>query len=96
MAKNDVSQLCWLLVLALSIGFLVWGFMELLKKPQDGQATTNDISRQIRGFAFIMLSQVVLVLGGLICFGVKGGMGQISDAVSRMAGGSADSMRRMY
>ena len=88
MANGDGAQICYLLVLLVAIGFLVWGFMDLLKKQQPNEKSQTDvISRQIRGFAFIMLSQVVLLLGSMICFGLGGGLDQISKAVSKIASG---------
>jgi len=88
MANGDGAQLCYLLVLIVAIGFLVWGFMDLLKKQQPNEKNQTDvISRQIRGFAFIMLSQVVLLLGSMICFGLSGGIDQIGKAVSKIASG---------
>lgn len=88
MANGDGAQLCYILVLIVAIGFLVWGFMDLLKKQQPNEKSTSDvISRQIRGFAFILVSQVVLILGGMICFGLTGGVQQIGKAVSKIASG---------
>jgi hypothetical protein len=86
MANGDGAQLCYLLVLIVAIGFLVWGFMDLLKKQQPNEKTQTDvISRQIRGFAFIMLSQVVLLLGSMICFGLSGGIDQLGKALDKIA-----------
>lgn len=87
MAKDNGAQLCYLLVLILSVVFLVWGFMDLLKKKQPTERTeTQVISRQIRGFAFIMISQVVLILGAMICFGLTGGLGGVAKAVRAIGG----------
>lgn len=86
MAKDNGKQLCYLLVLIISIGFLVWGFMDLLRRQQPTEkAQTDVISRQIRGFAFIMLAQVVLLLGSMICFGLTGGMDQLTSAIERVS-----------
>lgn len=87
MAKENGAQLCYLLVLVLSVVFLVWGFMDLLKQKQSFEHTEAQvISRQIRGFALIMISQVVLVLGMMICFGLTGGLKGVAKAVKEMAG----------
>ena len=83
--KGDGTQLCYLLVLIISIGFLVWGFMDLLKRQQPNEKSQTDvISRQVRGFAFIMMAQVVLLLGSMICLGLTGGLAQIGDAISKV------------
>jgi hypothetical protein len=90
---NDGAQLCYLLVIIVAIGFLVWGFMDLLKKQQPNEKTTTDvISRQVRGFAFIMLSQVILLLGGAICFGLSGGVDQLGNMIGEMGLGGSNSV----
>ncbi len=69
----DNSGLCYLIVIIVSIGFLIWGFMDLLKQKQANETTeTQVISRQIRGAGLLLLSQLVLVLGGALCYGVAG------------------------
>ena len=76
MAKGEGAQICWFIILVLSVGFFIWGLMDLLKKQQADEPETGDvISRQIRGFAYIMISQVVLVLGGALCYGKGQGKG---------------------
>lgn len=86
MVKNDATQLCYLVILALSIGFIVWGFMDLLKKKQPEEKDTTDvISRQIRGFALIMIAQVVLLFGGALCFGMAGGLDGLGKMVAKIS-----------
>jgi len=81
MANNN-TQLCYLLVLVIAIGFLVWGFMDLLRRQQPSEKGTVDvISRQVRGFAFIMLAQVAILLGAALCFGFSGGLDQLGKMV---------------
>lgn len=83
---NGGTSLCYFVIVIIAIGFLLWGFMDLLKKQQPTESDTSDvISRQIRGFAFIMMSQVVLVVGGMICFGMSGGLDQLGKAVSKLS-----------
>ena len=78
-------KICFVLVLVFSIAFLVWGFMDLMKKPASGKADMDTISRQLRGFAFIMLSQVVLVLGGALCLGgLEKSLGSLQRAYPSM------------
>ena len=86
MVKGGNTQFCYLLVIIVAVGFLVWGFMDLLRRRQFYEKNTSDvISRQIRGFAFIMVTQVVLVLGGIICFGLNGGVKQLGKAISKIS-----------
>jgi hypothetical protein len=71
---NNGTSLCYLVVVVLSVIFLIWGFMDLLRQRQHHEATeTQVISRQMRGLGLLLLSQVVLVLGAALCFGLGGG-----------------------
>lgn len=71
-----------MLVMGASLIFLVYGFMDLMKKPAASSgANLETISRQLKGFAFIMLSQVVLVLGLAMCSGgIDKAMGSLRGA----------------
>lgn len=74
MVKGDMGKVCNLVVIAAAVASVVWGFIELLRRQEQVEPTVADtISRQIRGIAFIMLGQVILVLGGMVCSGFKGG-----------------------
>jgi hypothetical protein len=71
----DATKVCYLITIVVSIGFIIYGFMELLKDRQHNEPTeVSVISRQIRGFAFLMLAQVILVLGAMICYGSSEGL----------------------
>ena len=76
---------CFIIVLVVSIAFLVYGFMDLMKQKNDEKGVER-ISRQLKGFAFIMLSQVVLVIGGALCTG--GLDGSLRSLSGRYPGGS--------
>ena len=70
---TDSAALCYLIVLIVSIGFLIWGLMDLLRFRQHSEKSeTQVISRQIRGFGLILLSQVVMILGTALCYGATG------------------------
>lgn len=59
--------------------------MDLLKNRQHSETSdTQVISRQIRGFAFIMLAQVIMVVGTLICFGMDGGLKGIGSRYHKL------------
>ncbi len=68
------SELCYFIALIVSIGFLIYGFMELLKQQRTGESQTAVISRQIRGFAFIMLAPIIMGLSAGICYALTGQM----------------------
>ena len=83
-SSSEGAQICYLLILLISIGFLIWGFIELLRpsghNEQEGKnkkgekVTAATISRQIRGFALIMLAHIVFVLGIAVCTRLTGGV----------------------
>ena len=82
MANKSTVQLCYLVAILVAVALVVYGFMELLKEQQPSEKTQAEvISRQIRGFALIMLAQVVLVLGAALCFGTTGGVQGLGKAL---------------
>ena len=82
----DATQICYIVTLAVAIGFFIWGFMELLKKRQPNEKDTVDvISRQIRGFAFLMLTSVVLIFGAWVCYGFSGGLETLGSRLKQAA-----------
>ena len=65
MAKDNW---CYLAVVVATVGIVVWGFMEVLKKRQpDETDELSTISRQIRGFGYLMLATIVLSIGAGSC-----------------------------
>jgi hypothetical protein len=78
-------SICYIAAVVISIGITIWGLLEILRKKQDDEPTINDtISRQIKGFGFLILSQIVLFLGISICFGFGGGADAIYKGISKM------------
>ena len=70
MAKHQ--GLCYLLIVVVAIIFMVMGFMDALGKARSDDLNANvTISRQLRGFALLMLAQVVVIVGGALCFGLS-------------------------
>ena len=82
---SDGKIICSMIIILVAVGFLVWGLQDLLKAKSPTEATTTDvISRQIKGFGFIVLSTAILSFGGILC-GVMngGGLGSLSSAISK-------------
>ena len=77
----DDGKLCYFLAIALSGLLVVYGFYCLLQKEKPTENDVQVVQRQIRGFAYIMLAQVVLVLGVALCFGMNGGLDLIRRGV---------------
>lgn len=71
------SSACVTIVLVIAVVLVVYGFLQLFGREK---ATENDVQvvqRQIRGFACILLAQVILVLGVGFCLGEDGIQGMI-------------------
>ncbi len=64
----DSSSLCYIATIVVTIILVIWGFMDILKSKQTGETDTSEvISRQIKGFGFLVLGQLVLIIGIAIC-----------------------------
>lgn len=73
MADKEGAQICYIIVLILVVALMIWGFMDILKKQQVSESSATDvISRQMRGMGMILLSLVVLSVGGAMCAGMSG------------------------
>ena len=68
---SDLNALCYILVLGASIACVIYGFMDLLRRKQVQEDDMGVIQRQLRGFGYLMLSHVVLVVGLAICIGLN-------------------------
>lgn len=66
-----MDGLCYVLVLAAALSCVIYGFMELLKRKRSSEDDMGVIQRQLRGFGYLMLSHVVLILGMAICLGMN-------------------------
>lgn len=64
------GSICFMITTILVVIIVIWGFMDVLKKKQPEETSdTEVISRQIRGFGFLVLAQIVGVLGAALCAG---------------------------
>ena len=64
--------LCYSIAAIISLFFLIWGFWDIFRGPSDAESSAHMgegsavISRQLRGFAFLIVAQILLVgIGGL-------------------------------
>lgn len=67
---SDNASLCYIVVAVVSIGLVIFGFTQILGKQLPAENDTQVVQRQIRGFAWLMLSQLVLVMGSSFCMGM--------------------------
>ena len=75
------SALCYIVVAVVSIALVVYGFLQILGKQLPSENDTQVIQRQIRGFAWLMLAQIVLVLGGALCAGMGFSLREITRSI---------------
>lgn len=65
------TNICYIATLALSVGLVIFGFLQLLGQQKAGENELQVIQRQLRGFAFLALAQIVLVGGMALCVGLN-------------------------
>lgn len=75
------GAVCYLVVAVASIALAVYGFMQVLGKQLASENDTQVIQRQIRGFAYLMLAQLVMVLGAGLCSGMGFSLKDLSRAM---------------
>ena len=75
------SKFCYLATLIVGVILAVWGFFDVLKEKQPREADSKVLQRQLRGFGFLVLSQVVLIVGVSLCFGASVGVDRIAGGI---------------
>lgn len=65
--RSNAGRICEIVIVVISIMLLVYGFQAIMQeKPkswEDGTMMTN----QIRGFGYLLLSQIAVVVGLFVC-----------------------------
>lgn len=80
---SDGATLCYGLVLVISIALVIFGFAQILGRQVAPESDAQVIQRQLRGFAWLMLSQIVLFLGAALCTGLNFDLRALSRSWSR-------------
>ncbi len=76
----DLS-LCGAVILIIAAALAIYGFMEILKNKQKHENNTEMIQRQLKGFAMLILAEVVLLVGMGLCLGLGGAVGGVQSAI---------------
>lgn len=63
-------SLCAIVTLVISLALMVYGFNLILRKPKS-QTDLREISEQIKGFAFLIIAQLIFMVGMAICFNAE-------------------------
>ena len=76
------SGVCYMLAVLIALVVLVYGFMDLLRKPASDENTSGEVlSRQLRGLGMVLLAPFVLAIGTSLCMG-KFGVPALAGVVS--------------
>ena len=81
------GSLCAIVTLIISLALMVYGFKLILEKRKmaGGKVDMYNVSEQIKGFAFLIIAQLVFMVGMAICYNSElFGLGQ---ALVHRAGG---------
>jgi hypothetical protein len=62
---------CYLIIVVATVVLAIFGFLMILKKKKGDETDIQVIQRQIRGFAILVLSQLVMIAGLSLCYGVR-------------------------
>lgn len=62
-------SICSLAVVAGAVALTVYAFIHIFKDQQSSESDVQVIQRQIRGFALLMVANLVMVLGMMVCAG---------------------------
>lgn len=81
MADNNMCYLVVLLVAAALAVYGLAGIVDRRRPNEDGMAQAN---RQLSGFGWMILAQIVLVFGAALCFSYNGGMQSVRGFLSHV------------
>ena len=62
-------SLCSIAVMLISCAIIIYAFYGIFREQVANENDMNVIQRQLRGFALLMVSNIVMVLGMLLCTG---------------------------
>lgn len=65
------ASLCFVLVLILVVGLFAWGMSDVVKVRNASESSGDQTNRQLRGIGILIMAQVVLYVGALLCFGMS-------------------------
>jgi hypothetical protein len=73
---SSSTQLCYLAAIVVAVGLVVWGLFDILKPKQKGESDASVTQRQLRGFGYLVLAQIVISIGVAVCPEVTGAVGR--------------------
>ena len=67
--SNIAISLCSLVVMLIAAILVIYSFMQIFQLQKAGENDLNVIQRQIRGFAILIVANLVILLGSMVCAG---------------------------
>ena len=65
----ETISVCSLVVLIVAVIVTIYAFYEIFQRNVAGENDVQGVQRQLRGFALLMVANIVMVLGMLLCAG---------------------------
>ena len=62
-------SLCSLLVMAAAVALIVFSFIGIFERQKAGESDSQVIQRQLRGFALLIVANLVMGVGMALCAG---------------------------
>ena len=66
---STTVSLCSLVVMVAAAALTVYAFFHIFQQQQNDENDLNVVQRQIRGFALLLVANLVMVLGMMLCAG---------------------------
>ena len=66
---STTLSLCSLVVMVASAALTVYAFYFIFQKKNNAENDLNVVQRQLRGFALLLVANLVMVLGMILCAG---------------------------
>lgn len=67
--STTAISLCSLVIMVASAALTVLAFYHIFQQKKTSEGDLNVIQRQLRGFALLMVSNLVMILGMMLCAG---------------------------
>lgn len=66
---STTISLCSVAVMATAVALTIYAFYHIFMQKDDKENDLNVVQRQLRGFALLMVAQLVMILGMMLCAG---------------------------
>ena len=74
---------CYFIIVLIVLALVIFGLWELMSKKKSNESDADVQFRQLRAFGYLIISQIVLIVGGALCFSISGGPARVSSFFGR-------------